>query len=467
MRRNIILTALLGLSLSACNLLGPVDDIKPDYVLTDENVITDANSAEYLLNGIYSLYRESGITAMRNGMFILTGTLYNSTTAEGATNFRDNTLRVQNNTVLNYYRALYTIINQTNSLTAALANNNPDGLTPERKAEILSETAFHKAFAEFLLLRSFGEFWNQTSPYGVVLYDNPVRDNETEAKARSSVDACYTQILADLDVAADAPAYDGRAYRVNKTTVKMLRARVMLYMGEFGQAATLAQEAIDEAGSPLGGYLDIFAQGFSSPETLFAPYVAYPLETMGTNITNDVTQGYGNTVKLIADELAGITGDGQYDPRYTATFTQGSLKKYVHNSTTTGDENTYYFMRLAELYLIKAEAEVRQGNYTPARTALKAITNRAGYAEDYVDTIADSDLLLTIFRHKYMELAAENYEEWFDMVRYSQLDGTDFSATGLNYTQSMQNLVLPIPEQAISGNNLLKQNPSYERTTNQ
>ena len=58
MRRNIILTALLGLSLSACNLLGPVDDIQPDYVLTDENVITDANSPEYLLNGIYSLYRD-------------------------------------------------------------------------------------------------------------------------------------------------------------------------------------------------------------------------------------------------------------------------------------------------------------------------------------------------------------------------------------------------------------------------
>ena len=114
MRRNIILTALLGLSLSACNLLGPVDDIQPDYVLTDENVITDANSPEYLLNGIYSLYRESGITSMRNGMFILTGTLYNSTTAEGATNFRENTLRVQNNTVLNYYRTLYTIINQAN-----------------------------------------------------------------------------------------------------------------------------------------------------------------------------------------------------------------------------------------------------------------------------------------------------------------------------------------------------------------
>ena len=76
--------------------------------------------------------------------------------------------------------------------------------------------------------------------------------------------------------------------------------------------------------------------------------------------------------------------------------------------------------------------------------------------------IRDGDLLLTIFRHKYMELSAENYEEWYDMVRYYRLDGTDFTATGLGYTQSMQHLVLPIPTQALSGNSLLVQNPTYE-----
>ena len=239
------------------------------------------------------------------------------------------------------------------------------------------------------------------------------------------------------------------------------------YTESDGEAATLAQQAIDEAGSPLGDYQDIFAQGFSSPETLFAPYVEYPLEMLGSNVTSDVMSGYGTTVALIANELAGTVGDEQYDARYTDVFTPGSLKKYVLNSTATGDENTYYLMRLAELYLIKAEAEARRGNYAPARTALKAITDRAGYDADYVDGIADADLLLAIFRHKYMELAAENYEEWFDMVRYYVLDGTDFTATGLGYTVSMQHLTLPIPEKARSGNNLLKQNPSYELTANE
>ena len=55
--KNILFTAILGLSATSCNLLGPVSDIEPDYVLTDENVITNAQSAEYLLNGIYTTYR--------------------------------------------------------------------------------------------------------------------------------------------------------------------------------------------------------------------------------------------------------------------------------------------------------------------------------------------------------------------------------------------------------------------------
>ena len=460
--RNILLTLLVSLTLSSCNLLGPVDDIQPDFVLTDDDVITDSNSAEYLLNGIYSRYRERSLASMRNGMFILTGTLNNTTVAEGATNFRENNLRPQNNTVLNYYTGLYAIINQSNSLIANLRDAHPKGLTEARKGEILGEAYFHKAFAEFMLLRSFGEFWDRSSDYGVVLYNEPARGND-EAKRRAPVEECYTQILSDLDEAAAAPAYDGRAYRVNGVTVQMLRARVLLYMGRFADAATTARTAIADA--TAGGasletdYLPVFAKGFSSPETLFSPY---PLETMVSILTTDVNLGYGTTVSRIADELAGTTGDELYDARYTAAFQPMSLRKYVLNNATTGDNNTYYFMRLPELYLLLAAAAARAGNYPQAREALQPVATRAGYAEDYADGIADGDLLLTIFRHKYMELSAENYEEWYDMVRYYRLDGTDFTATGLGYTQSMQHLVLPIPTQALSGNSLLVQNPTYE-----
>ena len=101
--------------------------------------------------------------------------------------------------------------------------------------------------------------------------------------------------------------------------------------------------------------------------------------------------------------------------------------KYMNN-TNGRDCNPYYFIRLAEAYLIKAEAEVRQSKYSDARNSLKVITDRAGYDVDYVNSIADSDLLMQIFRHKFIELSAENYEEWFDMVGWNRFRLTWVSA---------------------------------------
>ena len=470
--KNILFTAILGLSATSCNLLGPVSDIEPDYVLTDENVITNAQSAEYLLNGIYTTYRTREFSASRTAMLLMSGTLKDSD-VDGSASFARNEVRIETITVQQYYTSLYFIINQANSLISGLANTNPQGLSAERKAEILGEAYFHKAFAETMLLRSFGEFWDVKSKYGIILYNEPVRKNESQ-KSRSSVNDTYTQILADLEQAAKAPGYEGKAYRISKLAVKALKTRVMLYMNNYPEASRLAQEVIDEAqqsGISLeNNYLDIFAQGFSSKELLFAPYVSYPLEIVDANITDQMSRGIGETVTRIADELNGQANDGNpdtgegYDSRYAQTFEnsggQIKINKYVCNSVETGDNNTIYFMRLAEMYLIKAEADARRNQPKEARAALKFITDRAGYDENYVNTIADKDLLLAIFRHKYMELFAENNEEWYDMVRYSVLDKTDF--VSLKYATSMRNLVLPIPAQAISGNNKLEQNPTYQ-----
>lgn len=470
--KNILFTAILGLSATSCNLLGPVSDIEPDYVLTDENVITNAQSAEYLLNGIYTTYRTREFSASRTAMLLMSGTLKDSD-VDGSASFARNEVRIETITVQQYYTSLYFIINQANSLISGLANTNPQGLSAERKAEILGEAYFHKAFAETMLLRSFGEFWDVKSKYGIILYNEPVRKNESQ-KSRSSVNDTYTQILADLEQAAKAPGYEGKAYRISKLAVKALKARVMLYMNNYPEASRLAQEVINEAqqsGISLeSNYLDIFAQGFSSKELFFAPYASYPLEIVEANITDQISRGIGETVTRIADELNGQANDGKpetgegYDSRYAQTFEnsggQIKINKYVCNSVETGDNNTIYFMRLAEMYLIKAEADARRNQPKEARAALKFITDRAGYDENYVNTIADKDLLLAIFRHKYMELFAENNEEWYDMVRYSVLDKTDF--VSLKYATSMRNLVLPIPAQAISGNNKLEQNPTYQ-----
>lgn len=69
--------------------------------------------------------------------------------------------------------------------------------------------------------------------------------------------------------------------------------------------------------------------------------------------------------------------------------------------------DSYYFMRLAEVYYIAAEAEARQGQYAKARTLLATVIERAGYTEDDVNAIADSDLLGEILKHKLCDMSNE------------------------------------------------------------
>ena len=123
---------------------------------------------------------------------------------------------------------------------------------------------------------------------------------------------------------------------------------------------------------------------------------------------------------------------------------------------------SYYFMRLAEVYYIAAEAEARQGQYAKARTLLATVTERAGYTEDDVNAIADSDLLGEILKHKLCDMSNENLEEWFDLCRYNRQGGFE-SWTEDEKTElpSFRRHLLPIPKASMGANNLLVQNPEY------
>ena len=470
-----LLYSLPLLALASCDQLGPVSDIEPEYVLTEDNVFVDANSVEALANGMYQPWRGNGVTQMRNCMFLLTRTSNNSPVAS-AYQFKINDVSQRSSLVYNYYSNLYLVVNQANTIIEGLPNASPKALSEERKAEIMGEAYFNRAFANFMLLRSFGEFWDENSEYGIVLYDSPVKSND--GKARSSVKACYELINSDLDKAiAQAPSGEFVNYKANSIAAKVLKARVKLYQRDFAAAESFANAAITE--SELAGialeetYRDIYRNGYESPELLFSVYTSYPQETIETGVFFDFYyNGFGYTLQTIADELVGEVEDGDFgtgegvDSRYASVYiTEESeegaetfILKYL-NMTNGSDCNPYYFIRLAEAYLIKAEAEARQSKNNEARNSLKVITDRAGYDADYVNTIADGDLLMQIFRHKYMELSAENYEEWFDMIRYNQLDGTDFVQLG--YIRSFAHKNLPIPYDALAGNGALVQNPSY------
>lgn len=465
---NKVLSILLvSVVVQSCNLMGSIDDIQPEYVLTDKDVIIDASTAQMALNGVYGSIRSFEICTFRACVSMWAGTCGNVRIA-GSTDFRGNdknetSIKVENAGVEGVYRAYYFVINSVNSFITNLNAANPVDLSEVRKNEMIAEARCMRALMNMHLLRLFGEYYDNDSEYGIVLYEEPVRANVP--KARSKVSDCYRLIEDDLKFASEYAPENQYEHSLFSTLVaKALMARMYLTKGEYEDAAELAGQVIDEAAGAgyglEGDYLSVFTNQFNSSEMLYAPYVSMASSELMSSPWNAILPG------RVLDALSNTMVVGNMEPRYKATYVgisnRNNTAKYPL-FVNSSDVNSYYFMRLPEVYYIKAEAEARLGNYDDAREMMRPFCDRAGYDTDYVDNIADADVLGAVLKNKLMELSVENGEEWFDLVRYHQKGGFEtWSDAEKASLPAFNQLLLPIPRAAMAGNDLLLQNPEYE-----
>jgi hypothetical protein len=431
--------------------MGPLDDLDQENVLTDDNAITNKKSAESSLAGIYTTWKTFNMTSFRDLMFVRSGELADVNMG-GVAEFRANAVQSDNLQMQNVYSGLYYVIACANSFINNLNKTTLTDITAETKADMIGQAYFNKALAETYLLRLFGEFYDMDSKYGIVLWDTPIRNNVP--KARASVAESYTHIMDCLDKAAVTGENN---YHANAKAVKALKARVLISMKKYGEASAMADEVMGAAALE-NDYLSCFSNYLTSGEVLFTLLCKYPGQLYGITALTYYNKPGTVLSGLSANILAGNV-DGRYTKVFDAEAQAGPYgnNKYVYSESSTEMTNSNYFIRLAEVILIKAEAECRQKHYDAARQTLKMVTDRAGYDADYVNTIADDNLLVKIMEHKYMELFLENYETWFDMVRLYKLDGKVLG-TSANLAPG-KTLILPIPRAAMSGNNLLIGNP--------
>lgn len=527
------LLSVSALTFTSCDLIGSIDDMEPDHVVTDLNYITDAASAQTALNGVYASWRSTGVSYLRYGIASMAHT-QTQAMVMGADEFAAENIETNNSNVETAYTAYYNVINAANTFLVHINKNIP-GLSEEKRTEMIAEARCQRALAYLTLLKCFGEYWKQDSQYGVCLFkDELVRDNQV--RQRSSVADTYKLISEDLDYAiAHCEQHPADHYHMSSLFAKALKAKMYFAQDNYPEAARLSEEVINEAetaGYELESeYANIFTEQFNSKEMLFAPYTANPNELMDASwfafspgsllkkvaddlVPDDETGGdivvpdpgeggdvvvpdpgeggdvvipggdgsEGGDVVLPGDgDDGGIVipgGDGgdfpfppgeddaaSYDPLYTWAYKGGGMTGIAKYSKLTPEfmfEDSYYFMRLAEVYYIAAEAEARQGQYAKARTLLATVIERAGYTEDDVNAIADSDLLGEILKHKLCDMSNENLEEWFDLCRYNRQGGFEsWTEDEKAELPSFRRNLLPIPKASMGANNLLVQNPEY------
>lgn len=451
-----------------------IDNIEPLNQLTEINVVTDEASANSLLNSIYIPFRDGDsqvedflVGAAVQGIDLSSAPLVE----KGFEGFESNNIQANAEGVKKGYSFYYSIINVANILIEQLEAGNAIGMSQARTNEMLAEAKTLRGFSHFQLLRSFGQFYDVTSALGIVLRTTPARG--LEVGARNTVQECYDLIISDLQNGVANGTSGVPHYFVSATTAQALLSKVYLSMGDYTNAASAATAAINNTdGYTLSAnYADVFNR-WDSPESLFAPYAGNAdseATVAGINYSPILSKPTA-TFSTFADEQDGVI-DGDpffstgYDPRVIFglnQFVHGFFKhgKYPNFPLFGEDSNTIYWMRVAELHLILAEAETRRpgGNDDVALTNLNIIRARAGVP---LKTFVDKATLLADIRaEKRLELFHETGEEWFDLVRYDRLG--DISASSLKATiTTADKLILPIPRAAIGGNNLLVQNPGY------
>lgn len=484
-----------ALTVTSCQLTEDLDNYKPPYALEADTAINSESAAELALTGAYATFRQKSsggafpifylVSDIMSG-YSNNGSSY-ATAPEKVGWSSNNPIAAGASDTQYIYGGLYDLINRTNWLIEKVTELDSKVFTnPERKAEILAEAKILRALGHFYLLRTFGQFYDVNSEYGILIRTTPVKNSEISP--RNTVAETYAAIIADLDEGiANAPNLRSKKY-TNKTFAKGLKARVLLYKGDYANAAVLCKSIIDATNSNFkleptyGAIFDDHdsAAIFTSSEILFG---SAGESNAGLGIGNYYSGFSASVSQVYKNAIAGSITVGSQNITYDATRTSifiTNLQYGGYYSTkytsyfTTGTNELFYHMRMAEVYLILAEASARANNaVTPeALSAINTIRTRAGATttggngfETYPSTISLAQFLTAVRYEKLAELYAEGGESWFDLIRYDYADGfgTGFKVSDVKASATNSDkFILPIPTESIdAGNHIIKQNPSY------
>ena len=439
-------------------------DVEPVSELPREKAITGPTSARAAVLGIYDVLQDAG--SYYGGDFVLlpdvsaddvtwTGTFTTYADAE------DNLLRATNGSVEGIYNTIYQGISRANFVLAEL----PDvaGMPAAEKEELLGEAYFLRALMYHDLVKLFGGM-NPTD-LGVPLILAPT-GAEAPPTMRATVAQVYTQIFADLDRAEAALSDDNLPSRASYSAARALRARVELFRGTtagWTAAEALATEIISSGDFALApSHADQFTEeGSPTSEDIFKlTHTAVDWANIGYYYLGryEVAPDVG-LLKLFDPDMTN-------DPRtYSPTEDRGLNDAAVDGGdpiglkfpTTSGAED-FPIIRLAEMYLIRAEARARIGtNLLGAVADVNVIRRRAG-ADTLVfgvDVTTQPQVLAAVEREWRLEFAMEGHR-WYVMRRF----GTIAAWLQAQDSPSFQDRY-PIPQSEINVVPGLQQNPGY------
>lgn len=429
----------------------PTDQFNSDLVFLDSNTAISA------VTGIYS--------EMLTGRNLFTNsatTLYGGLSADELyyyssglnDEFTKNQITEANHYVIDnaFWKPAYKNIYAANLALEKLEASNV--LSATLKKQLIGEAKFIRAFCYFHLVNLFGDVPLIVSSKYQAAAKTP----------RISTTEVYAQIIKDL---IDAKLLLSTNYstsekvRPNKWAAVALLARCYLYTDRWQEAETEATDIIASGQYSLESNLNnVFLKNNSEAIWQLLPvrpgYNTYEgLEILPASI-------YATPTYIITPTL--FHSFENLDNRKNAwiksrIFNNDTLNFPYKYKILNGSVLSEYYtvFRLAEQYLIRAEAEINRNKIPEAQADINRIRNRAGLSNTSANDI--SLLKVAIEKERRAELFSEWAHRWFDLKRTGRANNVLSILKGDSW--QVTDLLWPIPKPEINLNAFLIQNPGY------
>lgn len=447
---------LLCIALS-CDDFVAVD--QPNSQLTSDAVFESNTTATAAMKNIYAKMRDAGLlTGKPLGLTNLLGQYSDElvcyeTGVFTAEPFYNNGLTATNGYVQELWVTTYNQIYAANAVIKGVTNSTV--LTTAQKNQLIGEALFVRA-----LLHSY-----LAGVYGGCPYITTTDYQQNSTVNRLSVTGVYEKCIVDLEEASTLLPESYISYeriRPNKFAAIALLARMYLYTEQWAEAGNAASAVLNETGLYVWeADLDkVFLKDCSSTIWQFSAGGGYANAQEGALFI--FTAGPPPSVALSPNLYNSFEVGDQRKTHWINNITDGTTTwyhayKYKQDNGSSSTSEYSVMLRLAEQYLIRAEARAKQGDLIGAKEDLNFIRNNAGLGNTTAVTAAD--IVNAVLNERRFELFTETGLRFFDLQRTGKLDAVLLTVKpGWNSTDQYW----PVPQSELLINpNLAPQNAGY------
>lgn len=476
--KNIKLIYLLTIILTMVSCSDDFLDRVPETSMSNELALDNFNNIQLSLNGAYStLYSANYYGRAFIVIPEIRGIDAKSSVQLSSGRFQANFnwAETSDNATFPTWNTGYYIISSVNNILEALEGFEETGVSQEMINQVRGEALFLRALVHWDLVRAFGQPYTYAiSQSGDAALGVPYMfQTEVGEPERNTVQEVYDFAIQDLK---DAEAIIGDPARGNvqtafasKEAVQALLAKMYLYMQDWQNAADYASLVINSGKFSMmtaDEYVGSFASEEASSESIFLVYGAsndsyWPaFDEIGYILSFD---GYGDVTAT--SDLLDLFEEG--DVRSELFHTTAALssemwcKKY-NGKPSPLNINNINVLRLAEMYLIRAEAQFNGATVSGASALSDFNTVRTNRGLEEAANVDLSDIL----DERRRELNFEGNGFW-DISRLEQTvqrNSADVHGTAPEVIPFPDHrYAFPIPIGEMEANPNMVQNPGYQQ----